>query len=289
MSGVFGSQSKPWRTLAFNLNHQFPMNSLTLSRIVAIAALLVLTAERSPAATWHVATTGNDANPGTEARPFATLARARDEIRKLKQAGPLATPVDIAVHEGAYRLAESLAFGPGDSGTAAAPVIWHAAPDEEVRLHGGWVLEQADFQAVTNKTVLKRLDPAAQGKVVVADLSRLGAMARGEFPASFRGVPAVPELFFNDQRMALARWPNEGWATIARIVDSGSVPREGEKSDRPGSFEYEGARPARWNVEAGVWLQGYWCFDWYEETIQVKAIDPGQRRITLARPSLYGD
>lgn len=262
------------------------MKLKTLIVSLAIGTLLLLAAEPSPAATWHVAPAGNDANPGTEARPFATLARAREEIRGLKRAGPLAAPVDIAVHAGAYRLTESLAFGPEDSGTAAAPVIWHAVPGEEVRLHGGWVLD--DFQTVTNETVLKRLDPAAAGQVVVADLSRLGAVTRVEFPASFRGVPAVPELFFNDRRLALARWPNEGWATIARIVDSGSVPREGEKPDRAGSFEYAGARPARWNVAAGVWLQGYWCFDWYEETIQVKAIDREQRRITLARPSLYG-
>ena len=264
------------------------LSRFTLPRTVAMSMLLALTAERSPAATWHVAPAGNDANPGTETKPFATLTRAREEIRRLKQAGPLAAPVDIAVHAGAYRLTESLAFGPEDSGTAASPVIWHATPGEEVRVHGGWVVDRADFHAVTNETVLKSLDPLARGKVVVANLSRLGAVARGEFPESFRGVPAVPELFFNDRRMTLARWPNEGWATIARIVDSGSVPREGEKPDRSGTFEYAGARPARWKVAAGVWLQGYWCFDWYEETIQVKAIDPDQKRITLARPSLYG-
>lgn len=31
-----------------------------------------------------------------------------------------------------------------------------------------------------------------------------------------------------------------------------------------------------------------WCFDWYAETIRVGAIDRGQHRITLAKPSLYG-
>ncbi len=37
-----------------------------------------------------------------------------------------------------------------------------------------------------------------------------------------------------------------------------------------------------------MWLQGYWCFDWYEETIRVRSIDPAKRLVTFAAPSLYG-
>jgi hypothetical protein len=36
------------------------------------------------AAEFHVAPNGNDANPGTGAKPFATLERGRDAARKLK-------------------------------------------------------------------------------------------------------------------------------------------------------------------------------------------------------------
>jgi hypothetical protein len=35
--------------------------------------------------TVHVAPQGNDANPGTAKKPFATLERARDEIRSVRQ------------------------------------------------------------------------------------------------------------------------------------------------------------------------------------------------------------
>ena len=35
-----------------------------------------------------------------------------------------------------------------------------------------------------------------------------GVKDLGRYPDSFRGAPAVPELFFNDQRMTPARWPN---------------------------------------------------------------------------------
>jgi hypothetical protein len=61
--------------------------------------------------------------------------------------------------------------------------------------------------------------------------------------------------------MTLACWPNEGWATIARIVESGSRPRDGDKRGLTGSFEYAGDRPSQWQAAEGVWLQGYWCYD----------------------------
>jgi hypothetical protein len=239
-------------------------------------------------ATFHVSPSGRDADPGSQAKPFATLTRAQVAVRQLKASGSQAEAVSVMVLGGAYRLETSLVLGPEDSGTASAPVVWQAAPGEEVRLSGGVAVTSNLFQPLTETALLERLDPAARGKVVRADLRGLGLTEFAGFPDTFRGVPAAPELFFNDERMTLARWPNEEWATIARIIDSGSVPREGEKDDRPGVFEYDGERPARWNVQRGVWLQGYWCFDWYEETIRVGAIDREQHRITLTKPSLYG-
>jgi len=196
--------------------------------------------------------------------------------------------VAVVVRAGAYERPKSLELTAADSGTPEAPVVFRAAPGEEVRLTGGRTLPPEAFRPLTDANVLARLDPAARGAVRQADLHALGLTDLGQFPVRYRGVPAVPELVFNDQRMALARWPNEGWTTIARIVDPGSRPRDGDDSGRPGVFEYSGDRPDRWNVEAGVWLQGYWCYDWYEETIQVQSIDREKRQITLAEPHLYG-
>ena len=88
--------------------------------------------------------------------------------------------------------------------------------------------------------------------------------------------------------MTLARWPNEGWATVAKIVDGGTAASSANQPPRPGTFEYSGDRPARWNIESGVWLLGYWCYDWYEEAIRVQTLDRDQRQITLARPAVYG-
>ncbi len=236
---------------------------------------------------YHIALSGNDGHAGTQAKPFRTLDRARDEIRVLKQDGPLAEQVRIFVHGGTYLLKESLVFDARDSGTPDAPIVWQTFGDETVRLCGGPPVSSDAFQGVADQAIRSRLDAKARGNVLQADLQALGIRDLGSYPDAFRGVPAVPELFFNDQRMTLARWPNEGWATIAKIIDSGSVPRNGDKSARPGIFAYDGDRPTRWDVAAGVWLQGYWCYDWYEETIKIKSIDREQRQVTMARPAHY--
>lgn len=253
---------------------------------IFIAAVFLFSLAEVQGATFHVDSDGNDKNSGSLKKPFASLTRARDAVRSLKFRR-LREPVTIVVHGGTYCLTNSLQLADKDSGTTKNPVTWQAAPGEEVRFTGGPTLPAKAFGSITNETILARLEPIARSNVFQFNLRNFGVMNIPEFPQNFRGVPAAPELFFQNQRMTLARWPNKGWATISKIIESGSIPREGDNSNRPGIFEYNDARPDRWNAEQGVWLQGYWCYDWYEETIQVKSIDRDKRQITLAGPSLY--
>ena len=258
------------------------------STVLLAATVLAVGCHTAVAETFFVAADGSDANSGTEAKPFATLERARDAVRKLKQTASDSESVAVVVRGGTYRISASLKLDAQDSGSEDAPTVWRAATGEEVRLCGGPTLPPDAFSPVTDEKVLQRLGAGARDKVLKVDLTALGVDELGSYPDRFRGAPAVPELFFNDQRLAIGRWPNEGWTTIAKIVDSGSIPRIGDKSNRPGVFEYEGDRPGGWNLGAGVWLQGYWCFDWYAETIKIKAVDREKRQITLATPTLYG-
>ena len=225
------------------------MNKLT---IILTAIVLTLACHSAPAATFFVATDGNDANPGTETKPFATLQRARHAARELKRTAPTPQSTNVVVRGGTYHIAASLTFDAQDSGTETAPAVWQTATGEEVRLCGGAILPADAFRPVEDIDVRARLDTNSPDKVLQTDLRALGIDELGDYPDRFRGAPAVPELFFNDQRLAVACWPNQGWTTIAKIIDSGSIPRVGDNSNRPGVFEYEGDRPARWNVDAGI-------------------------------------
>lgn len=73
----------------------------------------------------HVATHGDDADPGTEKKPFATIERARKEI--LAQKTQILRPHTVWIHSGTYYLDQPLIFRPEDSGTAASPITYGVA------------------------------------------------------------------------------------------------------------------------------------------------------------------
>ena len=256
-------------------------------------------ARASLPADFYVATDGNDTwsgklgepTPEKTDGPFRTLERARDEVRRRKASETrTAKGVTVVVRAGVYAFARTFTLEAEDSGTPEVPVMYQGCPGEKVTLAGGPTVPPEAFEPVMDAKVLERLDPAARGQVFQADLGTLGITDLSSFPVRYQGAPAAPELFFNDQRMTLARWPNEGWTTITRIIAPGSwsAPPTCDTSTEGGVFEYEGDRPARWNVEAGVWLHGYWCFDWHDEVIRVKSVDRERHQITLAAPSQYG-
>ena len=79
---------------------------------------------RCAAANFYVSPAGNDAHPGTKAKPFGTLGRAREEIRKLKANGPLKESATVFVRAGQYRMVGTWQLTSEDSGTAQFPVTW---------------------------------------------------------------------------------------------------------------------------------------------------------------------
>jgi len=258
-------------------------------RWAGVVVLILIGGGPSVAMDLHVARGGRDENPGTEDAAFATLPRARDAIRSLKRtAGLPPGGVTVWVHEGVYELDESLALAAEDSGSPDKPIVYRAVAGETVRLVGGDTLPPAAFRPVTEQSTLSRLDERARAPVRAAALKARGITGYGDFPDAYGEAAPVAELFFNDERMTLARWPNDEWATIARVVESGVPEGVKWKADKPGTFVYSGDRPTRWLNAPAVWLHGYWCFDWRSETIKVSKIDRDRRRITLLKAHGYG-
>jgi len=254
-----------------------------------LLAFLLASVFAASATEFHVAPDGTDSNRGTKLAPFASLERARAAVRSLKQSiGLPADGVAIWIHGGEYALVSTFELGPKDGGESNRPVVYRAIEGNEVRMVGGRSLAAESFQPVSTLDILRRLDAAARPHVLRADLRTLGITNYGVFPDQFSGAALVPELFFNDQRMTLARWPNEGWAEIGKVIESGPAPWRNHASDKLGAFAYDGDRPARWLGAPAVWLQGYWCFDWSSETIRVGNIDTNDHRITLAKQHVYG-
>ncbi len=106
----------------------------------ALALLMASSVARGqtpvPQADFWVAPGGNDANPGTELRPFATLHQAQAAVRRRIAEG-LNHNLLVLIHQGTYELAAPLVFGSRDCGSAQDSVTYAAYPGETVVISGG--------------------------------------------------------------------------------------------------------------------------------------------------------
>jgi hypothetical protein len=242
----------------------------------------------------YVSANGNDTASGESASargakgPFQTLERARDEIRALKQAGKLPDGgIVVELQPGTYELAQPFALTAEDSGSEKCPITYRAKRGGEVRLVGGKVV--SGFKPVTDAALLQRLDPAARGKVVQVDLKALGITDFGEPSGGWgQNTDNRLELFYNDEPMTIARWPNEGFVHVAGVTDEEPVDVRGTKGSKAPKFIYDekelGDRPQRWAQEQDLWIHGWWFWDWAEGRQPLESIDTVNHLITMKPP-----
>jgi hypothetical protein len=173
--------------------------------IAHIAVLILMVFARlATAAEFHVSPKGNDANPGSARKPFATLEKARDAVRAFKQAKGDHDTVTVWLHGGTYQPAQRLMLGPQDSGTATAPVRWCAAPGETPVVSGGRFIK--GWKLLTEAPA--GLPAVAGGKVWVADI-----------PKGWR----FHYLFVDGVRMQRAQMSGEHWRKWPSLAGFGAA------------------------------------------------------------------
>ena len=259
------------------------MRTLTFG-FPSIFACLVLGATAVAAETvFWVSPAGKDQNDGSKAAPVATVARAAELVRSARVARP-AEAVTVWLGEGTYPLLDGFAFGPEDSGTAAAPVVWRGVERARVRFIGARPVGLDRLSPVRDPALLARMVKEARGKVMELDLTSEGLRLTKAFPDYQREPADLLAVFSEGRRLALSRWPNGeyGYTTMKRVVDSGSFKA---RQAEGGVFEYREDRPERWLTavaEGGAWVRGFWRVPWTAETLRVQTIDPAARTIGLA-------
>jgi len=253
---------------------------------LSVTLLLVLASFSAQAlTTLYISPAGKDAwsgqvplpnAEGTDG-PLATLVGARTKVREIKASDGLRDGgIRVELAPGVYRLTEPFTLEAEDSGTPENPVVYAASTKGQAVFSGGVAVDT--FSPVTDAAVLDRLDAAARANVVQADLKALGITDFGS-PAG-----GGMELYFRGKPMTLARWPNEGFATIQSIVVDDGHQIHGIKGSKTGLFTYEGDRPARWVGEKDGWLHGYWFWDWSDERQKIAEIDVEKSQIRLEEP-----
>ena len=247
---------------------------------VIVLCAAAASARISRPVTLHVAPDGSDVRgDGTAVRPFATPARARDELRRLRSEGQLAAGATVVLADGVYRLSEPLELGADDSGSPGFPVVWKAACRAKAVLSGCVSLEWREVCASDPAYAL--LPDESRGKVVVADLPgdwRIpGFYSVGCFTDKWQHdrVESPVQLYSCDGRLSCARWPNDGWVKMGRQHGTNVVVRgTHELMYMDGVFEFnDRARLARWAREPDLWAHGCWYFYWADSREKVLGVD----------------
>jgi hypothetical protein len=249
--------------------------------------------QQSQEAVFYVSLSGDDSWSGKFAEPnssetdgpFVTLEKARDAIRDLKRDGQLPDGcITVYIRGGNYSISKTLKLTAEDSGAESSPIIWQAYPGEEVHFIGGKVI--TDFEPVDDLAVLGRIDKAYHDQIYSTNLKAQCITDYGEIdPKSGNRM----ELFFNNEYMTIARYPNEGWLHV------GEVPQIGEKlidlrtdgitlGQHYGRFKYEGERPDRWAESDDIWVHGYWVYDWSDSFHRVVKLDKEKKEIYPSEP-----
>ena len=215
-----------------------------------------------------------------DVRTVDELFAARDALRKNKPDDA----VDVRLAPGVYCMEKTFELTADDSGTEEHPIAYTSAP-------GGRAVLTAAKRVPT-----ERFKPWRDG-ILVADIADLNVRYPSE--REIRGVGSmpvpVPEIFVDGERYVTADWPNAGeWSTftnfVVRGIDRGtkSPTNKFGKAWSNGVFGYDGDRPARWTKAPYLWVHGYFKFDWGDNVLWMKKIDPEKRTIELGNRATYG-
>ncbi|QYM78419.1 right-handed parallel beta-helix repeat-containing protein [Horticoccus luteus] len=211
---------------------------------------------------FHLAPAGRDTAAGSEKQPWATLAGARDNLRRLRAAGTVTGAVTVLIRDGRYPLLETVRFGPEDSHTryvaapAATPVF-----DGGERLTGWQVGER---NGRTEWTL--------------------------DLPEVARGQRHFRSLFVNGRRAPRARFPKftpdqQGGGNVLRIgeilepIKSGLMDGNDRFKPRPGDVD-----PAWSSLPDAEFVVLHY---WIEERLPKPALNPRTGWLTFARRSAF--
>ena len=250
-------------------------------RQLIVSCLALAAAAPLLAANMYVSNSGNDTDPGERAKPFASIQKA---LAAMKGAGP----GTIWLAEGEYYVGDGLALGEANSGKDGAPVVIRSEVPHKARITGAKVV--TGFQPISPEDAKTLISEEAKKNVLVADLRAQGFAPLAKMPDKFR-APGCEEVIFGDMPMQPARWPNEGFTAFTEVIDAGAgdpyhwVSR---KVFRPGSFRFPSDRPKHWDLSRGVYLHGFWCYEWADEALKVATYNAETKELRFAAKHGYG-
>lgn len=227
--------------------------------------------------TLYVSTVGNDLSDGLLPEPssaiangpFATIQRARNEAKKIRNKHKINTAINILIRSGIYFLKSPLTLDSLDSGSLKYPVIFKAYKNENVIFSGGRLLKNC-----TSKMPNR----------IVCNTQNLTFNQLNLFKNNKRMSTNMPpfELFINNRRMPLARWPD--YNQQAREINAWAhLTKEADESHQ--QFFYSGIPQIHsWNLD-NAFIHIWPGNDWFDQYIGLKNVN--KNRFTLNHATIY--
>ncbi|MBD0777820.1 right-handed parallel beta-helix repeat-containing protein [Maribacter sp. ANRC-HE7] len=75
---------------------------------------------------------------------------------------------------------------------------------------------------------------------------------------------------------------------MGEVLDKGSIPRNGDFSNRGAAFKFGTERPKNWKSHSDIWISGYFFRGWAEDAVELAEIDTIKSIFKTKQPSLYG-
>ena len=218
-------------------------------RFKSLTLVISLSITLANAKEFHLAPTGNDDNPGTQAKPFATLSHARDQVREWNRTNE---PEDITVWlaGGDYPLSGTVTFGLEDGAKPGQSITYAAVPGEQPVLSGG--------RRITGWSV-------AAGRWTVT----LPEVAKGEWDFA--------QLFVNGQRRSRPRLPREGYYYIADSAPASPQPPLGLHNRF--RFRDQELKPS-WSNLSDVEVLAF--HEWSTSRLRLAAVDEAEALASVA-------
>jgi hypothetical protein len=207
---------------------------------------------------------------------------------------------------GVYPIYESLSFIQGSSDKMNAPIVIRG--EDKSVFSGGIILDNKEFKTISDNSIRNRiLCVESRDKILEYDLFKSGIDNLGEINCIGFSRPreAAPiQLYFNGERMILARYPNADdpflLKTRSTVIPIKKITNPGRKRvELPGDahsenftvvggeFVYSDMQIEKWLNAPDLWVDGIFCRDWAWSLNKVSKIDTVNKTISLQYEEKY--
>lgn len=256
-----------------------------------------------PDGDFYVSTKGNDNNDGSQASPFRTIEKAVEAVKHTDKTGK--KEIIVLIEAGEYNVSSLNLSGLGAS--EECPVTFMGFGGAAV-INAGVSLNASDFVTADNfPEIAERLNVSASD-VLVLDLTKAPYNLTAEdwgklYPIgtyntadSYKGDttgPIYSELFVNDERQTLARYPDEGFLYTGEVLATGIDISTPDINGNPATDKYKissdlAQRIAGWENTEDVWMYGYWKYDWADGSSPIGSFNKDECTLSPAYRSFFG-